>query len=77
MNAKEFMKASMLTMAYIITIVGSAGLLATGVYMLNSFMGFAVDALEWRYGLVGILYIIGMMPSSISIVKAYWGAFEF
>ena len=77
MNVKEFMKASMLTMAYVITIIGSGGLLATGVYMLNSFLGLAVDAPAWRYGLCGILYIIGMMPSSISIVKAYWGVFEF
>ena len=77
MNVKDFMKASMLTMAYIITIIGSAGLLATGVYMLNSFLGLAVDAPAWRYGLVGILYIIGMLPSSISIVKAYWGVFNF
>jgi hypothetical protein len=43
--------------------------------MLNSFFGLVPDAAPWQYGLTGLIYIIGMLPTSITVVKAYWGSF--
>lgn len=75
MSIKDFMTAMSLTVAYVITVVGSGGLLATGVYMLNSFFGLVPDAAPWQYGLTGLIYIICMLPTSVTVVKAYWGSF--
>ena len=46
----------------IIVHVGVAGLAATGVYMLNSFLGLAAEAPAWRYGVVGVIYLVIQVP---------------
>lgn len=46
----------------IVTHVGMAGMLATGVYLLNSYFGWAADVPAWRYGLVGIAYLVCNAP---------------
>lgn len=46
----------------VITQIGTAGLLATGVYLLNSYFGWAADAPAWRYGLCGLLYLAFNAP---------------
>lgn len=49
--------------------IGGAGLIATGAYILNSFLGLAENAQPWQYGLTGIVYILCMLPSLITAEK--------
>lgn len=49
-------------MVNIMAHIGAAGLIATGIYLLNSYFGWAVDVPAWRYGLVGLLYLALNMP---------------
>ena len=49
-------------MVNIMVHIGAAGLIATGIYLLNSYFGWAVDVPTWRYGLVGLLYLALNMP---------------
>lgn len=64
-----YVAAMALIMSNIIVHVGLAGLLATGVYMLNSFLGLAADAKDWQYGLTGILYLVCNGPFVVMQVK--------
>ena len=53
------------TAIYVVNIMahmGAAGLIATGIYLLNSYFGWAADVPAWRYGLVGLLYLALNMP---------------
>lgn len=56
-------------MVQIMGTIGGAGLIATGAYMLNSFLGLAQNAQDWQYGLTGIAYILFMLPSLITAEK--------
>lgn len=56
-------------MVQIMGVIGGAGLIATGAYMLNSFLGLAESAQDWQYGLTGIAYILFMLPSLITTEK--------
>lgn len=60
------------TMIQIMSTIGGAGLIATGAYMLNSFLGLAENAQPWQYGLTGVIYVICMIPSIITATKATW-----
>ena len=53
------------TAIYVVNIMahmGAAGLIATGIYLLNSYFGWAADVPSWRYGLVGIAYLVCNAP---------------
>lgn len=56
----------------IIVHIGIAGLVATGVYMLNSFFGLAADAKPWQYGIVGVIYLIVQVPLVTVELKNKW-----
>lgn len=56
----------------IIVHVGIAGLIATGIYMLNSFFGLAADAKPWQYGIVGVIYLIVQVPLVYMELKNKW-----
>lgn len=64
-----YVVAMAIIIANIIIHVGMAGLLATGVYMLNSFLGLAANAKDWQYGLTGILYLVCNGPFIAMQVK--------
>lgn len=49
--------------------IGVAGLLAFGVYQLNSFLGLEVDAPRWKYALTGIIYLVCNGPFVVIEVK--------
>ena len=63
-------------MVNIIVHVGAAGLLAFGVYQLNSFLGLAVGTPSWKYGLTGVLYLICNAPFITVEVKNTIGRME-
>lgn len=56
----------------IIVHVGIAGLVSTGIYMLNSFFGLAADAKPWQYGIVGVIYLIVQVPLVYMELKNKW-----
>ena len=56
----------------IMSTIGGAGLVATGAYMLNSFLGLAENAQDWQYGITGVLYILCMIPSIVTVTKTTW-----
>lgn len=60
------------TMIQIMSTIGGAGLIATGAYMLNSFLGLAENAQDWQYGLTGVIYILCMISSIVTATKATW-----
>jgi hypothetical protein len=64
-----YLASTALIISNIIVHVGLAGLLATGVYMLNSFLGLAANAKDWQYGLTGILYLVCNGPFVVMQVK--------
>lgn len=64
-----YLAATALIISNIIVHVGLAGLLATGVYMLNSFLGLAANAKDWQYGLTGILYLVCNGPFVVMQAK--------
>ena len=68
--------AAAIIMVNIIVHVGAAGLLAFGVYQLNSFLGLAVGAPSWKYGLTGVLYLICNAPFVVTEVKNTIGRTE-
>lgn len=56
--------------------IGAAGLIAFGVYQLNSFLGLEIDTPRWRYGLTGLVYLLCNAPFVIAEVKDTIGKFE-
>ena len=59
----------------VIVHVGIAGLVATGVYMLNSFFGLAADAPEWMYGITGVIYLVIQVPLVTMELKSKWESY--
>ncbi len=59
----------------IIVHVGVAGLVATGAYMLNSFFGWAANAKDWQYGVVGLIYLIIQVPLVGLELKDKWESY--
>lgn len=74
-NIKGFLTALLSSLGLILTVLGSGGLIATGAYMLNSFLGLAPNAADWQYGLTGLIYIVSMIPSTVISIRVYWNAY--